>query len=170
MTAPLRRQLGGVDRRRRGRGRGENLTGAREATLGKRARRGLTGVRKAARPSTRCRWRRTDGTARRLPGRRQRRRWWKGASAAAGGAVKAVAQRLTRAEATKAPAASGLKTSGDFRPAGRNGSEAAEVSAGLSGRRRDRLRTRAVGAAVRRCMAATQKWCANRQARHGERD
>jgi hypothetical protein len=84
--------------------------------------------------------------------------------------VKAVAQRLTRAEATKATTTSGPKTSGDFRLAGWNGSEAAEASAGLSGRRRDRLRTRAVGAVVRRCMAATQKWCADRRARHGERD
>jgi hypothetical protein len=73
---------------------GGDVTGAREATQG-RARWGLTGAWTAVRLSSRCRRRRADGMARRLPRRRRRRRRRKGMRAAAGGAMKVAAQWLT---------------------------------------------------------------------------
>jgi hypothetical protein len=109
---------------------GGDVTGAWEAARG-RARWGLTGAWMVARLSSRCRWRRADGTARRLPRRRRRRRWQKG--------MRAAARWLTGGDGD-----GGVRTI-DERWRHRCTGGGGEASAGLSGQRRGRLRTTVVG-------------------------
>jgi hypothetical protein len=92
---------------------------------------GLTGAWMVARLSSRCRWRRADGTARRLPRRRRRRRWQKG--------MRAAARWLTGGDGD-----GGVWTI-DERWRHRCTGGGGEASAGLSGQRRGRLRTTVVG-------------------------